>query len=78
MLQWVEELGIEIGIEQGMEKEAKSLVVRILNKKFKYLDEGIKTQIENLEINEVENLGEALIDMSKIEDLENWFSNLIK
>lgn len=61
-----------------MEKEAKSLVVRILNKKFKYLDEGIKTQIENLEINEVENLGEALIDMSKIEDLENWFSNLIK
>jgi len=68
------EQGIEQGMEKGMEKEAKSLVVRLLNKKFEYLDDRIKTQIEKLKINEVENLGEALMDMSKIEDLENWFS----
>lgn len=90
MLQSVEELGIEIGMEkgieegmekgreegrkEGMEKEAKSLVVRLLNRKFKHLDDGIKTQIEELGRDEVENLGEDLIDMSGVEDLKNWLS----
>ncbi len=74
MLQTVEELGIEIGREQGIEEGSKSTVVRILNKKFKHIDESIKKQIEELERNELDNLAEDLIDMSSIEDLKNWLN----
>ncbi len=58
----------------GMDKEAKSLVIRQLSKKFKDLDDGIKTQIDELGITEVENLSEDLLDMSGIEDLNNWLN----
>ncbi len=68
MLQSVEEV--------GMEKEAMSLILRQLNKKFKNLDDGIKAKIDMLGINELEDLGEALIDMAKIEELKNWLRNV--
>lgn len=90
MLQSVEELGIEIGMERGLERGLekglekgreegreegeRKLVLRQLNKKLTYLEDKIKDQITKLDIAKIEKLGEALIDMTNIDDLQNWLN----
>jgi len=68
------EIGIGKGKEIGREEEAKSLVVRQLNKKFKYLDEATTKQIEELALTEIEILSDDLLDMTALEDLEKWLN----
>ncbi len=36
----------------------------------------MESQVKRLEIEELENLGEALLDFEQLEDLTTWLSNL--
>ncbi|MEA5619923.1 Rpn family recombination-promoting nuclease/putative transposase [Cronbergia sp. UHCC 0137] len=62
----------EEGHEQGREKEARSLILRQLNKKLGKIPNVLLLQIQKLSLEQVETLGEALLDFSTLGDLENW------
>ncbi len=58
--------------EEGREAEARSLILRLLNRRVGELPEDVRQQIEILSLSELENLGEALLDFSNMPDLQAW------
>ncbi len=54
------------------EEEARSLVIRLLSRRFGEVPAPIKAQIEQLNLEQTESLAEALLDFSAIEDLSAW------
>jgi predicted transposase YdaD len=65
--QWVKERRAEGKIEG----EA-ALVVKLLSRKIGVLSPAMLVQINSLSLEQVEALGEALLDFTKIEDLVAW------
>ncbi|WP_245927490.1 DUF4351 domain-containing protein [Aphanothece hegewaldii] len=70
----VERRGIEIGLSQGLERE-KDLVIRQLKRKLGEFESEYETQVRSLEIEQIEALGEALLDFTSVDDLRLWLSN---
>ncbi|KAM3091439.1 Rpn family recombination-promoting nuclease/putative transposase [Phormidesmis sp. 146-35] len=64
------------GIEQGMAQGERSLIFRLLARKVGEVPEALRRQIEALPIEQLESLGEALLDFSSVSDLERWLSHL--
>lgn len=58
--------------EEAREEEARSLVIRLLSRRFGEVPAPIKAQIEQLNLEQTESLAEALLDFSAIEDLSAW------
>ena len=52
-----------------------SLVIRQLNRRFNEIDESLLSQVQGLSSEQVEALGEALLDFSSIDDLVAWLQN---
>jgi predicted transposase/invertase (TIGR01784 family) len=71
---WMEQ-GIERGIIQGADRE-KSLVLRQLTRQLGNLPAAMQSQISALSLEQVESLGEALLDFSAIADLTTWLQHL--
>ncbi len=67
------ERGIKRGIEQGRKQGELALLNRQLNRRFGSLSPQLQERIDNLPIAELEELGEALLDFTTIDDLEAWF-----
>ncbi|WP_370497242.1 DUF4351 domain-containing protein [Trichodesmium erythraeum] len=59
---------------QGGLSEAIAFVMGLLRKRFKDLPTAINNQIEYLPVEDLENLGEYLLDFNSLEDLETWLS----
>ncbi len=73
---WMEEgieQGIERGIEQGRKQGELALLNRQLNRRFGSLSPQLQEIIDNLPIPQLEELGEALLDFTTIDDLSAWF-----
>ena len=60
------------GREEGREEGKKSLLLRLLTRKVGELSSEVRQNIDSLSIEQLENLGEALLDFSSMADLENW------
>ena len=67
--------GLLKGRQEGLQRETE-LVLRLLKRKIGPLTPEIEAQVKRLDIEELENLGETLLDFAQIEDLTNWLSNL--
>ena len=67
---WMEE-----GIEQGAKQEARSLILRQLTRRVGQLPEAILAQVNELPIEQLEALGEALLDFADLSDLEAWLAS---
>ncbi|KAB8334940.1 DUF4351 domain-containing protein [Scytonema tolypothrichoides VB-61278] len=63
-------------MRQGEKQGELKLLMRQLNRRLGEISPQLKGRIENLSTPELENLGEALLDFSSVEDLEAWFENL--
>nr|WP_228021250.1 DUF4351 domain-containing protein [Romeria gracilis] len=63
---------MEQGIEQGSQREARSLILRLLTRKVGEIPEAARSQIQQLSTAQFEALGEALLDFSRQSDLETW------
>ncbi|RCJ27377.1 hypothetical protein A6S26_13200 [Nostoc sp. ATCC 43529] len=64
----------EEGREEGREAEARSLIVRQLTKRVGELPQQVRERIESLSLEQLENLGEALLDFTSMADLQAWLS----
>jgi predicted transposase/invertase (TIGR01784 family) len=67
--------GREEGREEGQKRE-RSLVLRQLTRKVGELPQDVLKQIESLSLEQLENLGEALLDFQEMNDLEAWLNEV--
>jgi Domain of unknown function (DUF4351)/PD-(D/E)XK nuclease family transposase len=67
---WMER-GIEQERERGMQRE-QALIVRQLQRQVGELPEALRRRVENLAIDQLEALGEALLVFTALPDLERW------
>jgi len=59
-------------MEQGIERGERSLVLRLLTRRVGELPEALRSPLDSLSLEQLEALGEALLDFSMIADLEHW------
>jgi hypothetical protein len=65
---------MEQGIEQGIKQGERSLALRILTRKFGDLPASLRSHIDTLTLDQLNNLGEALLDFQTLNDLETWLA----
>ncbi|MDX2096843.1 MAG: DUF4351 domain-containing protein [Leptolyngbyaceae cyanobacterium bins.59] len=60
-------------LQEGKQAEALALVLRQLNRRLKaVMPNEIQSQVKTLSLSQLEDLGEALLDFSSIDDLLQW------
>jgi predicted transposase YdaD len=69
-----EQKGIQQGIQQGIQRE-QQLIIRLLNRRVGEIESSLIDTIRTLDIDQLESLGEALLDFSSVTDLEQWLQN---
>ncbi|OCQ99536.1 hypothetical protein BCD64_10805 [Nostoc sp. MBR 210] len=62
------------GRQEGRQEEGQGLILRQLNRRFGEIEALLIEQIRSLSIEQLENLGEALLDFSSVNDLETWLN----
>jgi predicted transposase YdaD len=62
--------------EQRGERRERALILRQLNRRVGELPQQVRLRLEILSLEQLENLGEALLDFQAISDLETWLSIL--
>ena len=68
------EQGIEQGIDRGKQQGEANLVLRLLHRRFGQVSEAVSEQIRQLPVEQLEDLGEALLDFENEADLLNWLA----
>ncbi len=61
---------------RSRQDEARSLVLRQLNRRVGEISAPTLEQINLLSLEQLESLGEALLDFTSIADLTQWLNNL--
>ncbi len=69
-----ERIGYERGKEEGKQEGEQTLVLRLLQRRVGELPQEVRRRIKTLSLEQLEALGEALLDFTAIEDLLNWLS----
>lgn len=64
--------GREEGREEGRREEAVSLILRLLNRRLGEISSTLGQQIQELSLEQLETLGEALLDFTSLTDLTAW------
>ncbi|MFH1113704.1 MAG: DUF4351 domain-containing protein, partial [Pseudomonadota bacterium] len=64
--------GVEQGVQQGMLRGVASLTIRLLTRRFGELDESTQERIQQLPLEDLERLGEDLLDFPDKSALEDW------
>jgi predicted transposase/invertase (TIGR01784 family) len=62
----------ESGKAQGRREEAVSLILRLLNRRLGEISSTLSQQIRELSLEQLETLGEALLDFTSLTDLTAW------
>lgn len=60
--------------QEGREEGEQRLVIRLLNRRIGEIDASLIERIQGLSIEQLENLGEALLDFSSVADLSAWLN----
>jgi hypothetical protein len=68
--QWKQQ-GLEQGLEAGRQREA-TLVLKQLQRRVGLIPAALTGQIQDLPLERIEALGEALLDFTNLADLETW------
>ncbi|XZN89092.1 MAG: Rpn family recombination-promoting nuclease/putative transposase [Microcoleus sp.] len=66
--------GRQLGLLEGRKDEALSFLTRQLTRRIGSIASETREQIQTLSVEELEDLGEALLDFSEASDLTNWLS----
>ncbi|WP_373543094.1 DUF4351 domain-containing protein [Chamaesiphon sp.] len=63
---------MDIATQKGRNEEGKSLILRMLTRKLGMLDPNSIDLINNLNLEAIESLGNALLDFNTTTDLTTW------
>jgi predicted transposase/invertase (TIGR01784 family) len=67
--------GEATGEARGRADEGRALITRLLTRKFGNLAPELLSRVHQLSIDQLESLGEALLDFNEIVDLENYLAS---
>jgi len=67
---------LQEGIQIGKQEGEINLVMRLVRRKFGQPDGELTTKISNLTLEQLENLGEELLDFTTIDDLKVWLEDV--
>lgn len=62
----------EEGREEGREEGERALILRLLTRRVGELPQQVRESVETLCLEQLENLGEALLDFTSVADLQAW------
>ncbi|WP_341528934.1 DUF4351 domain-containing protein [Nostoc sp. UHCC 0302] len=62
------------GRQEGRQQGEQHLIIRLLNRRVGEISESLIERIKGLSIEQLENLGEALLDFSNVADLDAWLN----
>ena len=65
---------LEEGRQEGRQEGERSLILRLLTRRVGELSEELRSRIETLSLEQLENLGEALLDFSSLSNVEAWLA----
>lgn len=60
------------GAQQQMQQEAQLLILRLLRRRVGELPDVTRSRVEALSVEQLEDLGEALLDFATLADLDGW------
>ena len=63
---------IQKGLQQGKREEARSLIMRMMARRLGTVDPQMQHRVQALSLEQLEDLGEALLDFSTVTDLAVW------
>jgi predicted transposase/invertase (TIGR01784 family) len=63
------------GLQEGRQEGEANLVLRQLNRRIGDISPELLPNIRSLDLEQLENLGEALLDFQSLQDLEQWLEN---
>ncbi len=66
----------EEGEQRGREIEGRTLIFRLLTRRVGELPQDVRQRIETLSLEQLENLGEALLDFHRMADLQVWLEGI--
>ncbi|NJL47789.1 MAG: Rpn family recombination-promoting nuclease/putative transposase [Leptolyngbyaceae cyanobacterium SM2_5_2] len=69
--EWREEF-LQEGRQEGRQEGERSLILRQLTRRFGAVPEGLSDRLSTLSLDQLEALGEALLDFSSLSDLTQW------
>jgi predicted transposase/invertase (TIGR01784 family) len=69
------EQGVRQGFRQGKQEGMLSVIAHQIERRFGQLDPATRERIEQLNPDQLEGLGDALLDFAKAEDLANWLES---
>jgi predicted transposase/invertase (TIGR01784 family) len=64
------------GKAEGQLEEGQSLILRQLPRRVGDLTPALRLQVQALSLPQLESLGEALLDFTRVEDLEQWLRSI--
>lgn len=64
-----------IGYERGKQEGEQVIILKLLKRRVGELSPELKERIQCLSSNQLETLGEALLDFTSMEDLLNWLQS---
>ncbi len=64
----------EQAIQEGNKQGEQRLIIRQLHRRIGEVNASLIERIKGLSIEQLENLGEALLDFSSVADLETWLN----
>jgi predicted transposase/invertase (TIGR01784 family) len=66
--------GLQEGLQEGQKNEAMNLLARLVRRKFKGSDElsAIERKLQELSVDQLEEMAEALLDFKETQELNNW------
>ena len=68
------ERGIQVGIQTGIQTGEANLVLRQLHRRIGEIPLLFSEKIRELSVEQLENLGEALLEFNAESDLRDWFA----
>ena len=63
------------GRQEGKQQEALGMVIRQLTRRFGTLEDALPARMRELSLEQLEDLGEALLDFSHRADLVDWLQS---
>ncbi|MBD2506221.1 Rpn family recombination-promoting nuclease/putative transposase [Nostoc muscorum FACHB-395] len=68
----------EEGREEGKVEGERAIILRLLNRRVGNIPDALLSQIQGLSVEQLEALGDALLDFSTLSDLERWLQGEIR
>ena len=66
----------ELARQEGLQRGEQLLIIRQLNRRIGTMDSSLIQQVQKLPVEQLEELGEALLDFTSVTDLQTWLQSV--